>query len=55
MGSLASIERSLMDTRESPSSILGWTPRGEGGAQNAQQCVLLETYMLALQYPVGLS
>ena len=27
----------------------------EGGAQNAQQYVLLETYMLALQLAVGLS
>ena len=34
-----SIEHSLMD------------PRGEGGAQNAQQYVRLETYMFALQLP----
>ena len=38
-----SIEHSLMD------------PKREGGAQNSQQYVLLETYMLALQLPVGLS
>ena len=38
-----SIEHSLMD------------PKREGGAQNAQQYVLLETRMLALQLPVGLS
>ena len=33
MGPLASIEYSLMDTRESPSSILKWTPQREAGKE----------------------
>ena len=33
MGLLASIEHSLMDTRESPSSILKWTPQREAGKE----------------------
>ena len=84
MGPLASIEYSLMDTRERLSSIAGdaedegvesdWSNEraidGRGGhangphrgkqgrrntASNCVQYVRLETYMLALRLPVGLS